>query len=330
MNAPLHVPAPWQRSATTILNAGWRRILVVGASDRGKSRYCRFLLGSLLGLGRRVSFVDADIGQKDVGPPATVSLANLESPADLAAARHDALYFVGHTSPIAHFLPLVLGTRRMAEQATGEFVVVDTTGLVQGRGRELKGFQVDSLQPDAVVCLERGDELAPIRHAARHCNILRLPPSRQAQAKSPSARRRARESAFQEHFKDARELAFGLAEVIVQRSSLFNGRAVDDPRFVYAERLPDRLVAVSDAAAPAAVEGVQVLPRHFADQLLCGVADRAGSCLGLGILAAIDFGRGRLVLFTPVPRRQIRIVQLGDLYLDREGRELHHGRLGHF
>jgi len=328
--APLHIPAPWQRSAERILSAGWRRILVVGASDRGKSSYCNFLLGALLGEGRTVSFVDADIGQKDVGPPATVSLADVKAPTDLAASGYDALYFVGHTNPIAHFLPLVLGTRRMAEAAKGEFVLIDTTGLVQGRGRDLKGFQIDSLQPDALVCLERGEELAPIRHAARHCHILRLPPSRLAATKSPNARRRAREQAFQSHFRGARELSLDLERLIVQRSSLFNGQQVDDPRFLYAEQLPDRLVAVAEASAPAALEGVHVLPRQFADQLLCGVADGTGSCLGLGLVVAIDFARGTLALYTPVPKRRIRIVQFGDIYLDREGRELHHGRLGHF
>jgi polynucleotide 5'-hydroxyl-kinase GRC3/NOL9 len=177
---PLHIPAAWQHSAARILAKNWRRVLVVGAADRGKSIYCNFLVNALLRVGRTASFVDADIGQKDVGPPATVALAELDASAALAQARCNALYFVGHINPIAHFLPLVLGTRLMVEAARGEFVVIDTTGLVQGKGRVLKGFQIESLQPDVLVCLELGEELAPIRHAARHLNILRLRPSRLA------------------------------------------------------------------------------------------------------------------------------------------------------
>jgi len=207
---------------------------------------------------------------------------------------------------------------------------IDTTGLVQGRGRVLKGFQIESLQPDALVCLERGEELAPIRHAARHCNILRLRPSRLAAPKSPNARRRAREEAFLAHFQGARAVKLRLEEVIVQRSSLFNGKPVVDPRFLYAERLPDGLIAVAGEAAPPALERVQVLPRHFADHLLCGVADGAGECLGLAIGSGIDFARRSLTLYTPVPKGRIRIVRFGDLYLDRNGRELHLGRLGNF
>jgi len=326
----LQIPAAWQHSAERIFRAGWRRILVVGATDCGKSSYCKFLVNALLHEGRTVSFVDADIGQKQIGPPATVAVADLDAAADFAQATGRAIYFVGHVNPIAHFLPLVLGTRRMTEAAKGEFVVIDTTGLIHGKGRLLKGFQTDSLQPDALVCLERGEELAAIRHAARHCNIVRLRPSGLAVLKSPNARRRAREEAFRAHFRRAREMELRLDEVIVQRSSLFNGKPVADPRFLYAEQLPDAVIAVAREEAPHALEGIQVLPRHFADQLLCGVADGAGECLGLGIVSGIDFIRRSFTLYTALPKRRIRIVQFGDLYLDRDGQELHHGRVGHF
>ena len=290
-DASLHIPAAWRRSARRILSEGWRRILVVGATDRGKSSYCKFLVDALLKDARTVSFVDADVGQKDVGPPATVALAELDAAADFTRAACDALYFVGHINPFAHFLPLVLGTLQMVEAAKGEFVVIDTPGLVQGRGRVLIGFQIESLRPDVLVCLERDDELTPIRHAARNCNTLSLHPSRLAAPKSPLARRRLREEAFRAHFQGARELELGLGEFIAQRSGLFNGKPVADPRFVYAEQLPDGLIAVADEAPPPALERAQVLPRHFADQLLAGVANGAGDCLGLAIVRSIDFNR---------------------------------------
>jgi hypothetical protein len=100
----------------------------------------------------------------------------------------------------------------------------------------------------------------------------------------------------------------------VQRSSIFNGEPVADPRFLYAERLPDGLIAVAGESTPPTLERVQVLPPNFADQLLCGVADGAGKCLGLAICSGIDFSRRNLMLYTPVPKRCIRIIQFGDLY----------------
>lgn len=328
--ASLDIPAAWRRSAERIQRAGWRRILVLGATDRGKSTYCNFLVNALLGAGRRASFVDADVGQKDVGPPATVSLAELDAPGNIGEAPCRALHFVGHVNPMAHFLPLVTGTARMVAAAKGEFVVIDTTGLVHGKGRVLKGFQIESLQPDVLVCLERDEELGAIRHAARHLNILRLRPSRFAVTKPRDARRRAREAAFRAHFQGGREIELGLDAIVIQRIALFNGEPLEDARFVYAERLPDGLIAVACDAVPAALEGVQMLPRDFADHLLCGVTDRGGECLGLGIITGIDFERRTLSLHTAVPKRRIRVLQLGDLYLARDGRELHAGRRGHF
>ncbi|SEN24167.1 polynucleotide 5'-hydroxyl-kinase GRC3/NOL9 [Nitrosospira multiformis] len=326
----LDVPAAWERSAKRILSRNWRRIMVLGATDLGKSSYCRFLINRLLREGNTVSFVDADIGQKDIGPPATVTLAELETDMDFANAACRHMYFVGHINPVAHFLPLVLGTRQLVEAAQGECVVVDTPGLLGGRGRVLVSFQIESLHPDVLVCLERDDELAPIRCAARHCNILRLQPSHLAAHKSRRKRRRAREEAFRAYFQDAREVGFWLEEITVQRSSLFNGKPVEDPRFVYAELLPEGLIAVAAEVASPAWEGVAVLPRNFADQLLCGVADEAGRCLGLAIISGIDFSRKSLTLYTPVPKARIRLVLFGDLYLDQDGHELHLGRLGHF
>ncbi|MCC2682888.1 MAG: GTPase or GTP-binding protein-like protein [Nitrosospira multiformis] len=225
----LDVPAAWERSAKRILSRNWRRIMVLGATDLGKSSYCRFLINRLLREGHRVSFVDADIGQKDIGPPATVTLAELETDMDFANAACQHMYFVGHINPMAHFLPLVLGTRQLVEAAQGEFLVIDTPGLIRGRGRALVGFQIESLHPDVLVCLEHGGELAPIRHAARHCDILRLHPSHLAVNKSRTVRRHTREEAFRGYFQDAREVELRLEEVIVQRSSFFNGRVF--PRF---------------------------------------------------------------------------------------------------
>ena len=56
--------------------------------------------------------------------------------------------------------------------------------------------------------------------------------------------------------------------------------------------------------------------------LLSGIADASGRCLGLGIIERIDFARRTIVLSTPVERDRVRIVQFGDLYVTPEGGEL--------
>jgi polynucleotide 5'-hydroxyl-kinase GRC3/NOL9 len=144
-------------------------VLLVGGLDTGKSTLSRSLLSEAVGAGRRAAFIDADVGQKSVGPPGTVTLKIVGSAADLEPERlaeQDALAFVGAISPEGHLLPVLAGVatlhRRAAEEGA-EFVVVDTSGLVSGvHGQILKYHKVELLRPDLVVGLQRGEELLPL------------------------------------------------------------------------------------------------------------------------------------------------------------------------
>src|SRR2546423_12709494 len=85
-------------------------VMLIGGLDSGKSTLARALLGAALGSGRRSAYLDADLGQKCVGPPGTIGLRLLMSADDLGRGRlirADALSFVGATSPQGHLLPVV-------------------------------------------------------------------------------------------------------------------------------------------------------------------------------------------------------------------------------
>jgi polynucleotide 5'-hydroxyl-kinase GRC3/NOL9 len=144
-------------------------VLLVGGLDTGKSTLARTLLAAALEAGRSAAFLDADVGQKSVGPPATVTLKLLRSPGDLepeVLPDADALSFVGSTSPEGHLLPLVAGVanlyRRAKDAGTG-FLVVDSCGMVSGIYAQMLHFhEVEALGPDLVVGLQRGEELLPL------------------------------------------------------------------------------------------------------------------------------------------------------------------------
>jgi len=70
----------WGRAADAIL-ARPGVVVLLGASDSGKTTLCRILGEHWRAAGRAVGLVDGDIGQSSIGPPATVGLAIL--PADL-------------------------------------------------------------------------------------------------------------------------------------------------------------------------------------------------------------------------------------------------------
>ncbi len=146
-----------------------RTVFLVGGLDSGKTTLSRTLITEALKGGRSTAYLDADLGQKTVGPPGTVGLKHVRTADDLDQGRMataDGLAFVGSMSPQGHLLPLVTGAARLnakAREEGAEFVVVDSSGLVSGiYGQLLKYHKVEMLQPDLVVGLQRGEELQPL------------------------------------------------------------------------------------------------------------------------------------------------------------------------
>ena len=144
-------------------------VALIGALDTGKSMLARRMLSEAHAAGRRCALIDADVGQKTVGPPTTVTLRMIREAADLEPDRlcvPDVMHFAGSTSPHGHLLPIVAGAGRLVTQARemgAEFVVLDTSGLVSGvQGQLLKYHKFELVRPDLVVGLKRGEELAPV------------------------------------------------------------------------------------------------------------------------------------------------------------------------
>jgi polynucleotide 5'-hydroxyl-kinase GRC3/NOL9 len=144
-------------------------VLFIGGLDAGKSTLARATCAYALRLGRKVAYLDADVAQKTVGPPATVGLRMIADPDDLTLehmADADALGFVGSTSSEDHLLPLVGALQRLRDRARADgadLVVVDTGGEVSGiRAQLVKYYEVDMLEPDLIVALRRGEELDPV------------------------------------------------------------------------------------------------------------------------------------------------------------------------
>lgn len=247
----LEVPDEWRRAAERIAGESAQRILVVGRSDRGKSSFCRYLLGQLVSAFGTACFVDADIAQKDVGPPATVSLAQFgpggEEGIDYRDGELLGLYFVGAVSPQGHFLELVVGTRQLAERAASLPTVIDTTGLITGPGLALKRAQIESLAPDTIVMIEQGHELGRLATEYRYRTLLRLSPAGVARRRSAAERRQSRLEAFRRYFSTARSVRLAWESTVIQRGRLREG-------------------------------------------LLCGLGDSGGEIGGLGVVERVERG----------------------------------------
>lgn len=316
----LHVPPEWKVAASEIFERGLHTVLVIGDSAVGKSSFCRYLIEALLARPAEVAFVDADIGQSNLGPPAAVTLGYPFSPVDFSAVPPAAYYFVGSTGPIGRFLPLVIGTANLTREARTAFVIIDTTGLVHESGRVLKNYKIDAVRPDVIVTLERRNELAPIRMANRHLPIIRIEPSRKAHGKDDYEKIEVRRQSFARHFSRATPLQLSLESLVFQRTLLFTGKPIEIDGAIHAEQSTEGILVVGAPAAPP--PGSKVLPLGFERNLLCGVADATGRCLGLGIIEHIDFAGRTVALTTAAKRDKVRIVQFGDVYVTPEGGEL--------
>jgi polynucleotide 5'-hydroxyl-kinase GRC3/NOL9 len=187
-----------------------RTVVFLGGLDSGKSTLARATAAFALRVGRSVAYLDADVGQKTVGPPATVGLKHIAAPDDLTMERlaeADAIGFVGSTSPQDHLLPLVGALARLSERAHREgadLVVVDTSGMVGGIwGQLVKYYKIDLLEPDIVVGLQRGEELEPILGIVERffgIETVSLPVHANVTPTTVDDRAAARESAMQRYF----------------------------------------------------------------------------------------------------------------------------------
>jgi polynucleotide 5'-hydroxyl-kinase GRC3/NOL9 len=185
----LDLPQDWADLIGALAGAPWKRVVVLGGMDVGKSSFCRLLCQHLARLGQSVALLDTDLGQKMIGPPACVTLARCTADGALQLER---IRFVGEASPAANLTGTIAATARLACAAKADRLVVNTSGLITGPGVPLKRWKLDALNPGHVVAIARGSELTPLLSALPPGRVHHLRPSAAAQRKSPSLRERNR------------------------------------------------------------------------------------------------------------------------------------------
>jgi polynucleotide 5'-hydroxyl-kinase GRC3/NOL9 len=268
-----------------------RVAVLVGGLDSGKSTLGKAIALTALEAGRAVAYLDADLGQKVVGPPTAVTLRMLRDPADAAPEKlseFDSMYFVGATSPQGQLLPLVVGAARLLAKATAQgadLVVVDTSGVVSGvYGQILKYHKIELLQPDVVIGLQRGEELNPILGIVQRffsCEVVALPVLPEIRSTSVDERARNRETGLRRYFAEP-----------LQRWRV--------------------KPTVFMPALPALFEEEQL------DRIVVGLSDGDGEYIGMGYLEHAS-EEGVLRLISPVAEGP-KALKLGSVRLDEDFR----------
>ncbi len=267
--------------------AALRTVMLIGAMDTGKTTFARRLARAALAVGRRVAFVDADVGNSTVGPPTCVGLRILDpSEPDAELDRADALHFVGALNPDRHVLQQVIATAALAERGhqTADLVVIDTSASVSGViGETLKYHKMELCRPDRVVALQRGSELEPLVGMLRRffsAEVTVLPTESSIATVGPLERTAQRQAK--------------LAEAFAEPLERWRVRPT-----VFAPTLPAGL------------------DLSRLDGMLVGVQDGDGHCLGLGRL---EYDEGILRVLTNAGEG-MQGLRLGSIRIDPESFE---------
>jgi polynucleotide 5'-kinase involved in rRNA processing len=277
MSAPIHSEVVERASTLS-------SVMLIGAMDTGKSTLGRRIARAALERGRTVAYVDADVGNSTIGPPACTALAVLHSTADLdRLAVADRLHFVGAITPDRLVLQHVIATVALADEGrrSADLVIIDTTGAVSGvAGETLKYHKVELIRPELVVALQRGGELEPIIGMLRRflaTEVSALPADPDVLPIGPDQRASRRAEAF--------EIAF-------------------TPPL-------DRWRVRPTVFAPTLPPGLDLARL---DGVLVGVQDGDGHCLGVGRL---EYEEGALKVLTRAGEG-MQGLRLGSVRIDLE------------
>jgi polynucleotide 5'-hydroxyl-kinase GRC3/NOL9 len=206
------VPVAWKEAAH-VLERQRGICVIIGEVDSGKSSLCTFLANKCLETTGRVGLVDADVGQADIGPPATVSSSFVQAPIiGLQKAAAETSLFVGDTSPSFVSDKVVRLAARLKKRIMGsvDIVLVNTDGwLTEFNAIRHKQLLLEEIQPDLVIALSRSDEIIDSLLDRVKFASLKLPSSSYARIRTKEERKKAREAGYRRFLQGSHKLSVG-------------------------------------------------------------------------------------------------------------------------
>ena len=343
------IPSSWDDALKEIkARRGPLTVMVMGEVDSGKTSFCTYLLNQALRMKRKAAVIDADLGQSDVGPPATIGFNCVTGPIkDLFEIEAERAHFVGLTSP-GQVIPWVMDglvkLKRSVEGMDVNFLVVNTDGWVSGE--EAVSYKVgltEKVAPHVVIGIQQADELAPILAALKEIKTIAVDSPPAIKKRSQEKRKILRELGYKKYLKEAKVQAFPLNWVKVERVLMGIGKAPQAERMeemkrilgtvpVYCEETPTTLFVVLRRGIWIEEERVRRVEEMFGkwvrvardgdeEGLLVGLHDDKDVFLGMGIIDGIDYRRLAIKVFTSVSEK-VSTIRVGQVKLDKNGSEI--------
>jgi polynucleotide 5'-hydroxyl-kinase GRC3/NOL9 len=297
----------WQHAVEEVLGDPGA-VVMLGSGDVGKTTAATALANTAVQAGQRTAVVDADTGQSDLGPPATVGLGILRHPVRrMGDIPLLAACFVGDTSPRGIYRYLVEGTSQLVGRARNEgaqLIIVDTTGWIEGATAvAAKIRKIRRIDPRHLVAIQRAGEVEPILSGLPGTiAVHRLRPSPLVRSRSPEERRSFRERSFARYFRDAKQFSLDLTVLRDDRYIRYAGKRIPHGR-VLAE-----------------------IPAHLLRHLLVGLLDGEGVLSAVATIVDVSRASHRVDVVAPLSSLAgVRALQWGALLVAPSGRE--EGRL---
>jgi polynucleotide 5'-hydroxyl-kinase GRC3/NOL9 len=337
-------PMSWRRVADDIKLRKPRLTIIIGDINSGKTTFCVFLSNKALTMVDRVVIIDGDVGQADIGASGTIGMGVVQKPImDLFSVPATSLYFIGATSPSLAGDSIIAGLKHMVNKASADFILLNTDGWVRGsHALQYKLDIVGALNPDAIVFIKRGDELNTMISACRQrtLTVYEATASTHARKRGGCERKLHRESSYKKFLRGARVRPLRM-DKIGMRGNLFGvGRPISlesardyeriaKRKVIYGEEGESMLLlvikgditknAISDLRTEANRD-LLVLDK-WPGGFYVGLSN-GQELLGLGILTSISYDKGILKVQTPVAVENVRRVELSQMRLSPEGKEL--------
>jgi polynucleotide 5'-hydroxyl-kinase GRC3/NOL9 len=223
------LPKSWKDVADSLDQMRTGIAMIIGPTEVGKSALCTYLMNELLNRRRTVRVVDADIGQADVGPPATIASSTpiLPKPT-LSSLDPDRMFFVGHNTPSFVQSQVIHGIKRMLNSDNNGLTIINTDGWILGSEAIIyKSHLISTVKPDILVGIGSEESLNPILHTTTSHSIL-VEPSRAVLQRTRSDRKELRKSGYRRFLNGSTVHTLKLNNVKMQlrkniREALFTG-----------------------------------------------------------------------------------------------------------
>ncbi len=331
--------------------------IILGAMDVGKTTLTVMLANKIANNNKRVGIIDADLGQNDLGPPATVDAAILEpgqAITHLRMLRPVKAMFLKTTSVERVWQDVITAVKKLSnyllEVEKVSSVIVNTDGWISTeRAVEYKTSLVEKLEPSNVIVIKRADEADNLLKSLqeRVCgrvNIVVLPAPPAARIRSKEDRRIHREMGYGKYLTPPRDVSIDLKSVPIINFPICAGtplgqdllglvKRVVRQNIIHCELIGGCMVAVVPTLQKKDPEildmpaggKVILLPQGWERGLLVGLEDENNFLLALGRLKKIYYNNAKAIVtvsknFTDLSR--VHHIRLGMIRLNEQFEEM--------